>query len=1094
MKKTYNFISISTFVALCFFSFSLSARQVSSLPEPVGTGNIDTPAITPASYQVAYLNSPISLKVTNVPLAEVLNMISSRAGVRFSYSREDVPINKRVTVSLDHVTLVEALNQVFASTDLIWTALEGRYIVITQRVHGNQATGEIRGKVVDAQAGDPLPGANVLLKGTSIGASTDLSGKYSITDIPPGSYTIRVSYIGYKTRNVAVELISGEKLDLDLKLRPVGVSGKEVVVTAQASGQNAAINEQLSSKNIVSVVSAARIRQLPDANAAESVGRLPGVYLLRSGGEGYAVSIRGLQPKYNEVMIDGVQIPSNSTSDRSVNMSMISSDVLSGIEVYKTVTPDMDAAVLGGVVNFQLRKAHRTATGAPEINLSAQGGYDNLQNAYNDYKLSADVGDRFFNDRFGVLAQIIVENLNLTSDNLGAGYGLLTFNYGQPNQTQLNNLSLTYYPRSKRRYDGTITMDYKLPHGEIDLMNFFSASDMSTQTRSQSYDLNNSDITYTAGSSYNPLNVIMNLLDFKQRILNFDMDFRLSHSYTENITPDNWSATFNQSSAGISSIPRGENPQLIYKAASAKTNLQQMFLSNISTSNDFFSNRDLTASLDLKREFTISNLVSGTLKFGGMFRYTHVSYGYNTGSGSMYYLTDQTARQAVLNAYPWMTQSPYNLTSGLPFPIAIFSDPSFNYGTFLSGAYTMGLPANLGLISRVINTVIDSTRGQPAVDTGPYTPNVYSSGASNYSGNEYRSAGYVMATVKIGPEVTLIPGVRYQALETSYSASQYFDAGAHNPYPSPLPHLDTTMNQYHGYWLPDIILMYRPFSWGALRLGYTNTLSYPDRTQLTPRIDVNSTTKSVTWNNVALKPARSQNYDLALSLYDNSIGLISIDGFLKQIDNLIFNSGGVFITNPAEYSGLPSYTRGYFLSSAINNPYRVNLWGTEVGWETHFWYLPGPLNGLVFNINYTHIFSGATYPYVVTHPGSYPTYITTYVDTSYSSRLIDQPDNIVNLSLGYDYQRFSAVVSMIYQANVFSGTNFWPELRSNKAKYLRWDMTLRQGLPWPGLSVYCNLIDLNSEPDIYVIQANNFPTSEEAYGMTAELGIRWSFQ
>ena len=436
--------------------------------------------------------------------------------------------------------------------------------IMPQLVLG-QSAGRISGKVTDAKTGEALPGGTVYLKGTSLGASTGLNGNYLIPGVPPGSYTMHVSYVGYKAREIAVKLTAGERLTEEVKLEAVGIQGKAVVVTAQASGQNAAINQQLSSHNIVNVVSAARIKELPDANAAESVGRLPGVYLLRSGGEGYAVSIRGLQPKYNEVMIDGVQMPSNSTSDRSVNMSMISSDVLSGIEVYKTVTPDMDAAVLGGVVNFQLRKAQRSATGGPEINLSAQGGYDNLQNAYNSYKFAADAGDRFLNDRLGVLAQVIVENLNLTSDDLGAGYGLLTFNYGQPNTTQLNNLSLTYHPRVERRYDATLTMDYRLPHGEIDLMNFLSASAMTTATRSQSYDLNNNDITYTAGSSYNPLNVIMNLLDFKQRVLTFDMDVRLSHSYTENITPNNWSASFNQSSAGISPIPRGENPQLFTK-------------------------------------------------------------------------------------------------------------------------------------------------------------------------------------------------------------------------------------------------------------------------------------------------------------------------------------------------------------------------------------------------------------------------------------------------------------------------------------------------------------------------------------------------
>ena len=91
----------------------------------------------------------------------------------------------------------------------------------------------------------------------------------------------------------------------------VTVSTDEIVVTAQASGQNAAINQQLSSDNIVNVVSSLRIRALPDANAAESIGRLPGVSLVRDGGQATQVVIRGISPEYNQITIAGVPIPSN---------------------------------------------------------------------------------------------------------------------------------------------------------------------------------------------------------------------------------------------------------------------------------------------------------------------------------------------------------------------------------------------------------------------------------------------------------------------------------------------------------------------------------------------------------------------------------------------------------------------------------------------------------------------------------------------------------------------------------------------------------------------------------------------------------------
>ncbi len=165
----------------------------------------------------------------------------------------------------------------------------------------------VQGYVRDAKTGEPLLGATVMFVGTSMGAATDMKGKYIIPNVPPGNYTIKVIYIGYEEWKSAIT-VAGENFQQDFKLDPVGVMGTEVVVTAQAAGQNAAINQQLSSTQIVNVVSAAKIQELPDANAAESVGRLPGVFVLRSGGEGYEVAIRGLQPKYNEVTIDGIKM------------------------------------------------------------------------------------------------------------------------------------------------------------------------------------------------------------------------------------------------------------------------------------------------------------------------------------------------------------------------------------------------------------------------------------------------------------------------------------------------------------------------------------------------------------------------------------------------------------------------------------------------------------------------------------------------------------------------------------------------------------------------------------------------------------------
>ena len=316
------------------------------------------------------------------------------------------------------------------------------------------ASGNIEGSVKDSQTKDGLPGANLLLVKTSLGASSDVNGKYTIRNVPPGSYTLRATYVGYQQKEVAVTVKDGETVKLEIRLVAIGIEGQEVVVTAQAAGQNEAINQQLSAIPITNVVSRARIQELPDANAAESVGRLPGVSLVRTGGEGSQVVIRGLSPQYNQITIDGVEMPSNVASannitsgdkgaqegtiatlgDRGGDLSMISSSMLGGIEVTKAITPDMDATAIGGVVNFGMRKAVKTELSTDEVaaaswvplgELWVQGGYANLKQSYDNYKFVGSLEKRFFDEQeFGVFVQASMERRNLSSNVLGVGYTL----------------------------------------------------------------------------------------------------------------------------------------------------------------------------------------------------------------------------------------------------------------------------------------------------------------------------------------------------------------------------------------------------------------------------------------------------------------------------------------------------------------------------------------------------------------------------------------------------------------------------------------------------------------------------------------------
>jgi hypothetical protein len=183
------------------------------------------------------------------------------------------------------------------------------------------------------------------------------------------------------------------------------------------------------------------------------------------------------------------------------------------------------------------------------------------------------------------------------------------------------------------------------------------------------------------------------------------------------------------------------------------------------------------------------------------------------------------------------------------------------------------------------------------------------------------------------------------------------------------------------------------------------------------------------------------------------------------------------------------------VTTFVNDPFRIDDWGVEFDWQTHFWYLPHPFDGLVLNINYTHIFSKAQYPFTNREQlGGFRGPVV-YVDTSFTARLLQQPDNIVNVSLGYDYEGFSVRVSMLYTADIFAGSNFWPQLRTTTSAYTRWDLSLKQNLPWFGLQIYGDLNNINAASDQAVISGASVvvPQSQQSYGLTGDLGVRLHF-
>ncbi len=964
-----------------------------------------------------------------------------------------------------------------------------------------QRSSNLTGTVKDATTRDALPGANILVVGKSMGATTDISGKFIIRNIPAGTQTLRITYVGYRTVTATVTIPEGGDVRKDFDLSAVAIEGETVVVTAQAAGQKEAINQQLTSMPVMNVVSAARIQELPDANAAESVSRLPGVSLIRTGGEGAKVVIRGLSPQFNQVTIDGVELPSdvassnnltsgdrnaqesqsNQLGDRAEDLSMISSSMLGGIEVIKAITPDMDATLIGGVVNFGMRKASRGMTSLidpelgwlPNIELRVQGGFNDLKSTRSDYRFVGSLEKRFMDDALGVFFQASTEKRNLSSHNLGVGYNLSDKIHGDAGIPDLSTLELTDVNRTRERVGGTLVLDYQHESGEIGLMNFASASDTRALNRGQVINTGNRWVNYTAGETHDELNIISTMLSVKQEIPLFHVDMKLSHSYSESRSPEDLYFNFRQQDAGLNNLGDLTKlpPQVLAKLITP--NPATAYQDAISTSTTLSHERAITGSLDLQTDLQLLDWVSTKVKFGGFYQRRTRTYDFNTSSGSTW------GEDAMLNAF--RAAYPSLITNGSLLSMLNFIDDPYRYGTFLNGDYDLTLPISIDMMWKLLPV---ARRTAQVGDRGGYQPNDLGTVINDYNGTEDKSAAYAMATFTLGEQVTILPGVRYQNLSTEYTGVRG------KLVPGGLQGGDTTVSMAHGYWLPMLHLRYAPFEWLQFHFAYTNTLNYPDYSTITPRYLIG--TGFISYNNFRIKPARSQNLDLVAAFHSNEIGLLTLNGFKKRIEDLIFFSK-TYVTDVSQYPDLPAPSGQLFeFNTYINNPIAIDVYGIETEWQTHFWYLPQPFTGLVLNINYTHIFSEASYPrseLSVTYDDD-GNATTTRLDTAYTTRLLNQPNDILNLTIGYDYMGFSARVSMLYQDNIFKKPDFWMQNRVNSATYTRWDLSVKQELPWYGMQLFFNMNNITGENELDINQKTSFAAYEQRYGMTADLGLR----
>jgi TonB-dependent receptor len=992
-----------------------------------------------------------------------------------------------------------------------------------------QGSGSIRGRVLDKKTGDPLPGANVVLQNTAIGASTDLDGNYRIRIAPSGTQILRASYLGYAAETITVTIRENQEIQQDFTLVPVALEGEEVIVTAQAQGQNAAINQQLSSNTITNVVSSARIKELPDVNAAESIGRLPGVAINRSGGEANTVNIRGLDPKYNLVTVNGIRLPSSGDdrntalltsvlanqsnpggyrfggNDRGVDLSLVASNTLDGIELKKAITPDMDADVLGGTIDLKLKEA-------PEgyhLNLSGQGGYNQLQNYYGNYNFSGNASNRFLDGALGVIVTGNTDHYDRSADKLNGRYIAVP----RSRANTVDAFDVREEKANRERTGGNLLLDLNIPDGKVNAHVVYNRMNYDGIYRVNNFDVTQPRHYFDLEDRKGTTDIFSGSLSAKQDYGWIRFDAGVSRNGSESSSPDERGYHFSHETGGVYNYGS-------YQVDSTTTPLEIPVYATNDTGKTLFAEAyrfdtkrneyQTTAQLNVSAPFRLGDFVSGYVKGGGKFRQlsrrndeevygiSGLQYG-----GGLNQLTALARTLSILypNDWDYLRDSAYiRVNNGLPIGRFLYD---YSRTNFLDGEYPIGLTIDPAKVDQLMEAMI--------LTPVAYERRTIASLGRDYDGVERYQAAYLMAEFSIGGYVRVLPGIRWEKDYSTYHGQRYKEVitGGNTQGP-PADYSPITSERKNQFWLPMVHVSADPLEWLKLRFAFTKTLTRPDFNLYAPITFINSLQTQIVAANSNLRPSISRNFDVSASVFDQYVGLFTVSGFYKEIEGLIFSSQYNILPGqglgPPPGSNIPdSWLFGAggavfsptIYSYPMNNLTPAYVRGIELEWQTHFWYLPSFLQGLVLNVNYTRIGSSVDIHFFTRHDSLIrlipPLRRSTLIDTSVTSRVPGQPSDLLNVTLGYDYGGFSVRLSYLFQSDRVSSINVTnASLSSFTTSYSRWDLSLSQRLFDWGLQVFANLANLNARRDESTLDYQFYhPTSIQSYGFTMDVGVRF---
>ena len=344
----------------------------------------------------------------------------------------------------------------------------------------------------------------------------------------------------------------------------------------------------------------------------------------------------------------------------------------------------------------------------------------------------------------------------------------------------------------------------------------------------------------------------------------------------------------------------------------------------------------------------------------------------------------------------------------------------------------------------------------------------------DYSVQGQVSAGYLMNTFNIGQAMTLIAGVRIEQESDNYGAK--FTDGAISTIgiqrSSPNPLQDSTTHYSETIWLPNAQMAITPTDYLTIRAAAYKALARPDYNFRLPSFNISGAGgQTFDLGNPDLKDTKAWNYEVNTQVYNNTIGLVSVSGFYKVIDNLyhemnnvsidavdsLFKRIGVTWQNTAPFSSIISQRSIHNLTIKNNSDKTSYTWGFEFEHQMSFGFLPGYLSNITlsYNVSITqserHIIGSQTIS-VPFPPGDDRPEQAGYIDVLHHVAVDlkreseGQPNLYGNAALGYDVGGFSGRVSVFFQDQYSQSYSQDGQSDVYVDPFMKWDLALKQKL------------------------------------------------